>query len=61
MAKTQRKRTIQEHHSTARWKNKIYPSLKLSGKWLEDCGFNPQDKVQITVSKEVLLIELIKE
>ncbi len=58
----QRKLTLQSDHRKCADKNyKTYPSLKLFGKWLQDCGFNPQDKVQITVDKEVLIIELAKD
>ncbi|GGX30901.1 SymE family type I addiction module toxin [Aquimarina muelleri] len=57
-----RKLTLQsDHRKCADKKYKAYPSLKLCGKWLQDCGFSPQDKVRITVDKEVLIIELMKD
>ncbi|WP_123803349.1 SymE family type I addiction module toxin [Flavivirga aquatica] len=58
-----RKLTLQSEtrHRLYRQSSRIYPSLKLSGKWLKDCGFSPQDKVQVTVNHEVLIIELIKD
>lgn len=61
MPKKYRHFTLQEQYTSSRDHRKIYPSLHISGKWLLDCGFSPKDKVQITVSKEVLIIELVKD
>ena len=35
--------------------------LMLSGIWLADAGFNPGDKVQISVSENKLVIEKLEE
>lgn len=56
-----RKLTLQSDHRVVQSRCKTYPSVKLCGKWLQDCGFSPQDKVRITVDHQVLIIELIKE
>ena len=60
MSKKQRQLTVHPYFINTKYTSKIYSSIKLSGKWLQDCGFSPQDKVQITVDNEVLIIELIK-
>lgn len=39
--------------------NKYVPFIKLTGKWLEENGFNIGDKVKISLSKGMLL--LVKE
>lgn len=60
MRKTHRHFTLQEQHTSSKWNKKVYPSLHISCKWLQECGFSPKDKVKITVSQEVLIIELLK-
>ena len=59
--KNQRKLTVQsQYQQTNKNSSIVYPSLKLSGKWLQESGFTPQDKVQVTVKQGVLVIELLK-
>lgn len=36
--------------------NKYVPFIKLSGKWLEQSGFNINDKVKVSISNGMLLV-----
>ena len=40
---------------------KHYPVLLLKGKWLKDCGFLPESKVQVIVKEKLLVIKPIED
>lgn len=60
MSKKQRQLTVHPYFINTKYTSKIYSSIKLSGKWLQECGFSPKDKVQITVAKGELVIKLLQ-
>ncbi|MDR3022761.1 MULTISPECIES: SymE family type I addiction module toxin [unclassified Chryseobacterium] len=35
----------------------FFPEIRMAGKWLQDCGFEPGDKVLVTVSKNQIILE----
>ena len=37
------------------------PEIKLSGYWLGEHGFLPKNRIKVTVRKDVLLIQPVKE
>lgn len=39
------------------WQDKVVPWLSLSGVWLERAGFNPGDRVEITIGRRELIIK----
>ena len=43
-----------EHYVT---KYKSVPQISLSGKWLEKCGFNISDKVDVFIGEEIIVIK----
>jgi cell division inhibitor SulA len=58
MAKTNRKLKLQPEHSPRAYNQcRIVPSLKLSGIWLEQSGFNVGETVQVTVKEGELTIK----
>lgn len=61
MVKKERKLTLQGYYTRCKWSRRFYPSLLLSGKWLLESGFNPQDQVIVTVKTEKLIIERQKK
>lgn len=36
-----------------------YPQIRISGKWLADCGFAPGQHIQVTTGKQRLVIQLV--
>lgn len=36
--------------------SRAVPKLRLSGRWLEQCGFSVGDDLQVTVGRGVLLV-----
>lgn len=57
MKKADRKLKLQPEHSPRAYSNRIVPSLKLSGVWLEQSGFNVGETVQVTVKQKELIIK----
>lgn len=51
---------IQGVYKTNRRHQKLVPEIKLSGKWLNDLGFSPEQHVKITTGKNQIVIELIE-
>ena len=39
------------------WEDKIVPWLTVSGVWLEQAGFKPGDRVEITIAHNELIIK----
>lgn len=35
----------------------FFPEIRLAGKWLLECGFEPGDKVLVTVRRNQILLE----
>jgi len=58
MNKTSRKFKLQPQYSPRVRNNRIVPSLRLSGIWLEQSGFNVGQMVQVTVRDKELIIKL---
>ena len=53
--------TFQDMTYNGKWGfRSSFPFLRLSGKWLEDAGFNIAETCQIKVSKNRILITKIK-
>jgi cell division inhibitor SulA len=58
MAKNDRKLKLQPEHSPRAYNQcRIVPSLKLSGVWLEQSGFNVGETVQVIVKDGELTIK----
>lgn len=57
MAAQKRKTTLQKRYRHG--DGRIVPELRLSGVWLEEIGFTGGQKVDITVSKDRLVITRI--
>ena len=47
---------IQPKYRTNRWGTSIVPELKLSGKWLENLGFEKESRVEVHTSKGLIII-----
>jgi toxic protein SymE len=47
---------IQPKHRSTRWSTSIVPELTLCGKWLEELGFNKDERVVLHTSKELIVI-----
>ena len=47
---------IQPKHRFNRWSTSIVPELILSGKWLEQLGFEAESRVTIYTSEELIVI-----
>ncbi|MBL7737439.1 MAG: SymE family type I addiction module toxin [Chitinophagaceae bacterium] len=39
------------------WQPQVVPWLALSGLWLQDAGFKPGDRVEITIDNNLLIIK----
>ena len=51
------KNKIKNYTISSLYKNdKRVPTVKLTGKWLEDNGFKIGDKIKVSSSKDILLI-----
>ena len=37
------------------------PMLRISGKWLKACGFKAGERVNITIRKELLIVQPLKK
>ena len=62
MARNIRKLKLQtEIRETTNRGRKEYPILLLKGKWLKDCGFLPESKVQVIVKEKLLVIMPIED
>ena len=62
MAKQTRKLKLQrEVISNHIFPQKEFPVLLLKGKWLKDCGFLPESKVQVIVKEKLLVIMPIED
>ncbi len=57
MSKNERKLKLQPEYSPRAYRSRIVPSLKLSGVWLEQSGFNIGETVQVTVKEKELIIK----
>lgn len=55
-----RKLKISSKFYKAQWKTSLKPSLTLSGDWLQKAGFEIGDNVTISVSKDLLIIQVLK-
>ena len=61
MGKLTRKLKLQAGiRETVNREQKHYPVLLLKGKWLQDCGFNLHEHVEITVREKLLVIKPIE-
>jgi hypothetical protein len=60
MEKDQKQVKLQPKYRELTYSRKIVPELKVSGVWLEAAGFKAGEKVNITVSKQQLIITTIK-
>lgn len=49
---------IQPDIKLNRWSKTIVPVIRLSGVWLEELGFTPQQRVTITTKNKLLVIRL---
>ena len=48
---------LQPHYVTLKWREtKVVPKLTLSGKWLENAGFQPHKKIYVKVEDGRLVI-----
>lgn len=47
---------IQPIHRISRWSRSIVPEIKLCGNWLANLGFEPESRVIIHASKELIVI-----
>lgn len=36
--------------------NRSVPQIRLSGRWLKDCGFEPWEKIRVTVCSDALVV-----
>jgi hypothetical protein len=49
---------IQAQTRLLRWSRKTVPEIKLSGEWLNNLGFLPEQRVTITTMNKLLIIRL---
>jgi len=47
---------IQPKHRINRWSTSIVPEIILSGKWLEELGFEKESRVTVHTSRERIVI-----
>lgn len=60
-SKQTRQVKLQPEYRKQAYRDKIVPSLRLSGVWLEENGFKVGDTVRITTREKLLVIELLEE
>jgi len=47
---------VEEHYYKTTWKEKKAAKIRLKGKWLEEAGFYPGDRVDVKVDNQRILI-----
>lgn len=56
----EKKLKIQAKYFPRRWKEVVFPEIKLAGKWLQDNGFSCGQQVSIIYRKNKIIITLLK-
>lgn len=51
------------HKSFARADHRqvFFPEIRIAGKWVQQCGFEPGDRVLVTVYKNQIILERLSE
>lgn len=50
---------ITYNHNTLHQTRVVYPMIRLSGKWLADCGFAPGQRIEVVQEPQRLVIQLV--
>lgn len=59
MPNKERKIKILPKHFSRRWKDAIFPEIRLAGKWLQDMGFTCGRFVTISQDEETIIIKML--
>ena len=50
---------IHERVRFNKWSQTSVPEIRLCGKWLKEAGFNEDDRVEVKISKGVMILKLV--